>query len=196
MITRMWVRCVSILMTALVISAPAFACGVYNPYFDFNYVKYADTIVIGRINNYKVLPRVARFDIKVEEIVGGTAPKNLTVIWYNSTFKHPESMPSKPMLIALRKADLRVGPGADIYTDIPEIQHDGLEVLQQPCTAAFILPPSSQNIAQIRLAWHLQSIAKRLANFNWAFAMVAFTAFSAVIVAYFRLRRRRSLESS
>lgn len=133
----------------------------------FEDVSYADVVVIGRVDNYRIirdeafrnrmlaspnlsadmrktyedpkkslLPDYARFDIEIEEILVGQAPRRLSVIWDNSTFGEPDYMTSARYLIALRRPGsanppLR-GPSATI---LPSPEPNTLTILQSPCSA-------------------------------------------------------------
>lgn len=57
-----------------------------------------------------LLSDYARFDVEVDEVLVGKAPKNISVTWDNSTFGEPKGMPDGPFLIALRKPSSRTPP--------------------------------------------------------------------------------------
>jgi hypothetical protein len=79
-------------------------------------IKYADVVVVGHISNYTIVRDPSffsdhsRFDVLVDEVLIGKAPRTLTVIWDNSTFSEPETMPSRPFLIALRDSSSKRPP--------------------------------------------------------------------------------------
>jgi hypothetical protein len=93
----------------------------------------------------------ARFDVQVDEVLVGKAPRRLSVTWDNSTFGEPSKLPSGPYLIALRDSDSRIppvrGPSATIE---PARERGRLTVLQAPCAKAFIFESTSDNARAIR----------------------------------------------
>jgi hypothetical protein len=93
----------------------------------------------------------ARFDVIVDQLLVGTAPKVVSVTWNNSTFGEPESMPPGPYLIALRAPGSAVpplrGPSATILST-PEPALPTL--LQAPCSSAFIFPVASDEAVAVR----------------------------------------------
>jgi len=151
-------------------SEPANACMAEAPLL-LRDVKYADVVVIGRIENYQIirdqegrkklpwlsesdaliLTDYARFNVHVDEVLFGEAPKMLTVTWDNSTFEEPKSMPPGPYLLALRhpQSDLPPlrGPSATI---MPNKEPQALTVLQAPCAPAFIIKSGSKDALAVR----------------------------------------------
>ncbi|HSF12418.1 MAG TPA: hypothetical protein VLA50_05540 [Erythrobacter sp.] len=103
-------------------------------------VRFADTVVTGTIQNYRIIrdqaqrdrmlaqPSLsddlralyesdksllwdyAQFDIVVDEVLLGQATSKITVTWDNSTFGEPESLDKGPYLIALRQSDSPAHP--------------------------------------------------------------------------------------
>lgn len=100
-------------------------------------------MVIGRISNYAIVRDAssyyAQFDVLADGVVVGEAPETLTVMWWNSTFQLPDSMPSGPVLIAMR--DLRPAIAAfkaSGATLPPGPEPAPFKVLQEPCADPFI----------------------------------------------------------
>jgi len=93
----------------------------------------------------------ARFDIDVDEVLIGKAPKTLLVTWDNSTFSEPEEMQSGPFLIGLRNATSQLpplrGPSAAVF---PDPDPTVLTVLQAPCSSAFIIDVGTNEANAIR----------------------------------------------
>lgn len=93
----------------------------------------------------------ARFDILVDQVLGGRATGRITATWYNSTFGIPESLPAGPQLIALRRPSSPMpplrGPSATMAGDgksnIPT-------VLQAPCSSPFMFPIASAEARTVR----------------------------------------------
>ncbi|HEY0324762.1 MAG TPA: hypothetical protein VGC46_02135 [Allosphingosinicella sp.] len=145
------------------IAAPAHAC-LEGADLVLDDVRYADTVVVGRIANYSVIARekdeflgpifeYARFDIMVEEVLKGRAPPVLTATWDNSTFPEPGKIgPPVKYLIALQSPEsasvlpLR-GPSATVM-GLP--QPDLPIVLQAPCSEPFIFERGSKDAAGVR----------------------------------------------
>ena len=168
---RLWPA--AVLLFGLIVSESAQACMMEAPLVPAD-VKFADVVVIGRITNYQIVldqefrrkggytdPELttkpvfmsdyARFEVSVDEVLRGEAPRTLIVTWDNSTFAEPETMPPGPYLIALRKPGSNMpplrGPSATISAN-PE--PNVLTVLQAPCAPAFILPNGDKDAAAIR----------------------------------------------
>jgi len=161
-------------LAALSAAAPAYGCMAEAP-LDLADVQYANAVVVGRIANYRMvldpairrelrdpigdrdpaqarfLPDYARFELVVDEVLLGNIGQTISVTWDNSTFAHPETMPSGPFLIAMRDprsaAPPLRGPSAYIAAN-PE--PDFLTVLQAPCSAPFIFERNSEEAAAIR----------------------------------------------
>lgn len=98
-----------------------------------------------------LLSDYARFEIRVEEVLAGSAPGRLSVTWDNSTFGEPDRMAPGPYLIALRRPTsarppLR-GPSATI---LPNPDPKALTLLQAPCSGAFIYEVGSEEARTIR----------------------------------------------
>ena len=92
-----------------------------------------------RVSGY--LGDYARFDIMVYEVVAGEVPASLSVVWDNSTYREPESLPSGPYLMALKKRPA-IDPAATsrypIFSDPASFQ-----VLQFPCSPPFFFTEGS-----------------------------------------------------
>lgn len=98
-----------------------------------------------------LLSDYARFDVRVEAVLVGSAPSTLSVTWDNSTFGEPEQMAAGPYLIALRRPSsasppLR-GPSATVFSSPdPRV----LTLLQAPCSVPFIYEVGSEQAATIQ----------------------------------------------
>jgi hypothetical protein len=139
-------------------ASPAQACrDTHEP--NLAQVKSADVVVVGRIANYVTSEitffepsgrglgtrgRYARFDIVVDEVLKGEAPKALSAMWINSVFTLPDSKPPGPYVIALQDAKARLG-GSFIPKQTP-----GLIVLQEACEPPFLFKSESPSAAEIR----------------------------------------------
>ncbi|CAN7758559.1 hypothetical protein [Ensifer sp. Root127] len=99
----------------------------------------------------KKMSDFARFDIHVDEVLIGKAPKTLPVTWDNSTFGEPEEMLTGPFLIGLRKATSQLpplrGPSATVF---PNPDPTAMTVLQAPCSNAFIIEVGTNEANAIR----------------------------------------------
>ncbi len=170
---------VSFVLTLAAIE-PAFACRLYAPIV-IEDVRYADVVLVGRIANYQIvrdeafrqkmlsnpnlpsdlrktyegsqalLSDYARFDVKVDEVLRGSAPDRLSVTWDNSIFGEPERLAGGSFLIALRQPSLPTpplrGPGATI---LPTPEPTLYTLLQAPCSSAFLFEDASDEASAIR----------------------------------------------
>jgi hypothetical protein len=98
-----------------------------------------------------LLPDYARFEIHVDEVLVGRAPRVLSVTWDNSTFGEPDHMAPGPYLVALRRPSspsppLR-GPSATVFAS-PDPK--ALTLLQAPCSSAFIYEIGSPQARSVR----------------------------------------------
>lgn len=102
-------------------------------------------------NQATFLSDYARFDVVVDRVLTGVAPKIVTVTWNNSTFAEPQAMSPGQYLVALRNPSstsppLR-GPSATVLANRePGI----LTVLQAPCAPAFIFESASASAVGLR----------------------------------------------
>lgn len=126
---------------------PANACEMHAP-FDINDAENADLVVIGNIENYRLLPfrgsskaDYAQFDVVVDKVIHGKSASAITVNWPNSTFALPESLPSGSMLIALGRPMLTTTGNA-----ASRALHDGksYSLVQAACSGPVILNPTPE----------------------------------------------------
>jgi len=143
-------------------------------------IKFADVVVVGRITNYRIildqdfrrkmlaLPNLspdlrqvyetgsiitdyAKFDVQIDEVLFGGAPRSVSVTWDNSTFGEPKEMAPGPFLIAMRDPTAMMpplrGPSATIF---PNPERDTLTVVQAPCSSPFIFESGSDEARTIR----------------------------------------------
>ena len=83
-------------------AAPAQACAVHQP-LDLRSALGADLVVIGRIGNYRVAAGGnERFDVAVAEVLRGHAGRRVTVRYSGRMLGPPQSLPRRPVLVALR----------------------------------------------------------------------------------------------
>jgi hypothetical protein len=83
----------------------------------------------------------ARFDVIVDRVLFGIAPKAISVTWDNSTFSEPTAIAPGRYLVALRN------PSA---TELPNGEPGTLTVLQAPCAPAFIFGSDSAQATALR----------------------------------------------
>ena len=153
-------------------AGPARACRIAAP-LHLEDVRYADTVVVGRISHYEIVPDeeqrrnlrrlypnerftgvigdYARFTILVDEVLAGRADRTLVATWDASTFAEPRSMPAGPYLIALRDPRSRIPPlrGPSAYIG-PNREPERPTVLQAPCAPAFLFEAGSAEAAGVR----------------------------------------------
>ena len=151
-----------VVLAGVATAAPAGAC-TEGAELVLGDVRYADTVVLGRIANYSRVPEkddlfglifpYSRFDIVVEEVLKGRAPPVITVTWENSTFEQPEKIgPPGKYLIALQSPGTVVElPLRALSATIMELPEPDLPtVLQAPCSVPFIFEMGSKDAAALR----------------------------------------------
>ncbi|MFC7378858.1 hypothetical protein [Brevundimonas sp. GCM10030266] len=134
------------------VAAPmtAQACVVHTP-LQVEHIRYADTVVIGEVSGYRRtlsdshrrwiremtardpeigrnMPRVdgAYFDVTVERVAAGEAPRRFRVEWDAATYGYPDEMPDGRYLIGLRELNHISMSGARFM------------VLRRGCSGAFM----------------------------------------------------------
>jgi hypothetical protein len=144
---------------------PAYACVVLRE-FDINDARNADTIVIGKISNFKMeksrinsLHGYGIFDVSVQQLITGKSPKNISVIWPETTNTSPQDLSDQNALIALDKTEK-----SDIikqgYTPNSKL-NTRMIFFQSQCTHAFILNPSAKIVAAVRTALQGDQLASK-----------------------------------
>jgi hypothetical protein len=151
---------ISLLFLAIA-SAPqaASACFTRAP-FHIEDVTRADAVFSGRLIRYQLvspgrpdsLDEYALLTVRVDKVLKGRVPRDVQLYWWNSTFGVPKTMVRpEPILIAANSATARGlplrGPSATVFASR---RPDLLQVMQAPCSNAFILPWSPQGEANIR----------------------------------------------
>jgi hypothetical protein len=138
---------------------PAHACMTMVP-IELADIEYADVVVVGRIDHYArvgnegLISSYAKFDVLVDEVLLGNAPRELSVTWDNSTFGEPETMQSGPFLIALRDPGSRMPPLRSSGSIFPYPKPDLLTLLQAPCSSPFMFASGSDEAKAIRQMLH------------------------------------------
>ena len=113
-------------------------------------IRQADVVVIGRISNYAIVRDAfsyyAQFDVLTDGVVVGEAAEVLTVMWENSTFQLPDSMPSGPFLIALRDRRPAIAAfKASGATLPPGPEPAPFLILQAPCSDPLMFESGSDS---------------------------------------------------
>lgn len=144
-IRRQMIVCGALLFAA----APSHAC-IDVAAQDINDVRYADLVVVGKIENYRKGERNrswsgVRFDIAIDDVMKGRPARRTSATWVNSTFKTPDSMADETYIIALRHPSSLMPPlrGASAFIP-PSPDIKAWTVLQAPCAEAFILSYSPE----------------------------------------------------
>lgn len=144
---------VLVMVAALLWSGRAEACR-YTKGLDVSFVRYADLVVVGRIRDYSPngpkTPHYARFSVDVLEVLYGDPPQSFAVIWHNSTFGYPSSMPTEPQLMAFArlKSPHSHKIGSDFRVDSQDASK--LLVLREFCGRSFIFPATDSAAAKVR----------------------------------------------
>jgi hypothetical protein len=115
-------------------AAPASACARHEE-LDLRAALSADLVVVGRIGNYRMeRGGDERFDVAVAEVLRGRAGRSVTVRYSGRMLGQPQSLPRRPVLIALRN------------------EGGAYSILWHICSDPFLLPAgSAQAIATRRL---------------------------------------------
>jgi hypothetical protein len=164
---------------AMTFAAPASACRTNAP-LHIEDVRFADLVVVGRISHYRIvrdlqfrrkmlasphlrpedrkyyaadsvlLPDYARFEMIVDEMLAGKAPRRIAVTWDNSTFGEPETMAAGPFLIAFRRPTSAMPPLRGPSATIRGNREPGLlTLLQAPCSSPFLFESNSDQARTI-----------------------------------------------
>jgi len=171
---------VALTIAALTPGGPAHACRTVAP-LHLEDVRFADLVVVGRIARYEIVrdmefrrkmlasPHLtpdmrklyegpeglisdfARFEVRIDEVLAGSAPAAIIVTWDASTFGEPETMPAGPFLIALRDPKSPMPPlrGPSGYIG-PSPDPNLPTVLQAPCSQAFLFESASDEARAVR----------------------------------------------
>jgi hypothetical protein len=160
---------VPLVLAAFLAAIPAQACRISVPLAPED-VGFANTVLIGRVENYRIIRHdpsgrtpdavaksadliwdYALFDVIVDEVLVGKAPKRISITWDNSTFGEPDTLPSGPFLIALRDPTAPIpplrGPSGTIF---PAPRQDLPTLLQAPCSSPFLLPVADAEARAVR----------------------------------------------
>ena len=138
---------------------PAHACMTMVP-IELADIEYADMVAVGRIDNYErvgnegLISAYATFDVLVDEVLLGDAPREITVTWDNSTFTEPETMAPGPFVIALRDPGSRMPPIRSSGSIFPNPKPDLSTLLQAPCSSPFMFVSGSEEAKAIRQMLH------------------------------------------
>jgi hypothetical protein len=151
---------IAVMFVAMALAgAPAHACIMMVP-LELADIKYADVVVVGRINNYErvgnedLISGYAKFRVLVDEVLLGNSPQEITVTWDNSTFSEPETMAPGPFLIALRDPGSRIPPLRSSGSIFPNPKPDLLTLLQAPCSSPFMFASGSEEAKAVRQMLH------------------------------------------
>lgn len=138
----------SLAMLAM-ITGPAHACIIDDP-FDIEDVRQADIVVVGRLANYRVVDRIAHFEIEVDEVLAGQSPQRLRVHWGSTArFSPAPVMPQGQFLVALHRLDLT--KVLDRGWGRRGLASGDLMVLQEGCSPrAFFFNSVGENAATVR----------------------------------------------
>jgi hypothetical protein len=138
---------------------PAAACMMAAP-FQIEDIKAADLVLTGTLVRYErvspgrpdSLDDYGLLTIKVDQVLKGSASGEVQLYWWNSTFGVPEKLAfGGPIIVAAVGADkpglpLR-GPSATVFaTKRPDLP----QIMQAPCSSAFLLPFTRKSADNIR----------------------------------------------
>jgi hypothetical protein len=163
-----------VILLALAMSTPALACDVPQTY-DFEDTLRADTVVVGRISDYRIVrneahrqkmrrnPKMpadarirsealsdyARFEIHVDEVLLGSPPTRLFATMDNLVASEPQRMADGTFVIAL------MNPAATTSRNSTTATRNGegpepYTVLQSPCVGVFMFENTSKEAQAAR----------------------------------------------
>lgn len=139
-----------LILSFVILTVPALACPLEKPVV-IDDLDYADAVVIGRVSGHD--EEFYRINLLVDEVISGSVPDAVRIVWRNSWFGQPKSMEGT-YLIALRKAG-RTEP--ERFQSIPEGQ--GYTILQEHCGMAFIFSdndPRRKDMREYASKWFFQ----------------------------------------
>lgn len=133
---------VAVMMTMGFAAAPALACRIAG---DFNAedVNSADLIVVGRIQNYRVVQQrypYAQFDVLVDRVVKGGAPPRLTAILNTQSGGVPKTLSGDKHFVALRK--VQAGSLGDMKFS--------WQVVATTCGPSYLFPMNGHQADRVR----------------------------------------------
>lgn len=113
---------------------------------DFNFIRYADLVVVGTIHDYPVTSKpmsryYGKFQVEVSEVLYGETSKSFPAIWYNYTYPYPTDLPAEPMILAFTTSQSPHAATRDL--DLTPEESKKLVVLQDSCSAPFMFPVTS-----------------------------------------------------
>lgn len=155
---------------AAIAGQPVVACVMFAP-FEIEEIRQADVVFSGELIRYEIMSpgRPGSLDdyglltVRVGEVLKGEVSGDVQLYWWNSTFGVPQTIERpNPLLIAAIRADRKGLPlRAPSATTFPTRRPDLLQVLQAPCSGAFILPYSQRNAADVRATLRGERVEKR-----------------------------------
>ncbi|GHC52038.1 hypothetical protein [Neogemmobacter tilapiae] len=134
----------------------------------FQYIQFADVVVIGKIENYRKIMTVqtvvattesleversvqneyVSFDILIQETLRGDAVGRISVVWKNDRRLDPASLAKGSKLIALIAPD---SPGPDPSEDVlPRVESELMSVIEPLCALPLILTVPSEDEQHVR----------------------------------------------
>lgn len=165
---RVFLVSLPITLAMILAGMPADACIVISP-VKLTDVKYADSVVIGKISKFKIIrdqkfrdrmlatpglskeerdlyrdgstlmSDYATFDLNVDEVLAGTASAKVRIKWRNESFGIPDRMKPGPYLVALAYL------GSKKRTGFWGFSSDSIAMLQGPCSSPFLFETGSKD---------------------------------------------------
>ena len=146
------------------------ACLMKAPFY-IEDITQADVVFSGTLVRYEMvspgrpdsLDEYGLLTVRVDKVLKGEVSGDVQLYWWNSTFGVPRTYEAKgPILIAAIRADgkglpLR-GPSATVF---PTRRPDLLQIMQAPCSDAFILPYAPRTEEDIKIILGGGAVARR-----------------------------------
>jgi len=145
---------------AMLASASAARACINIAPFEIEDIRQADAVFTGQLVAYErvspgrpgSLHDYGLLTVRVDEVIKGKVPKKVQLYWWNSTFGLPESLDIEtPLLIGAVSAEGQNPPlRGGSATVFPTRRPDLLQLLQAPCSQAFLLDDTRQNVDNVR----------------------------------------------
>jgi hypothetical protein len=151
-------------------ASAARACPDIAP-FEIEYIRQADAVFTGQLVAYErvspgepgLLYDYGLLTFRVDEVIKGAVPKRVQLHWWNASFGVPETLTIEtPLLIGAVSdaADGRPLPEGSATID-PTDETYPMQLLQAPCSVAFLLDNTEQSTENVRkilrgesVPWH------------------------------------------
>ncbi len=154
-LTALWIAVFAVIQSAQ-------ACVVSVP-MEIEDIRQADSVLVGTLERYERVSTdpgaYGLLTVRVDEVLKGDLGHEVQLYWWNSTFGVPESRgdEGQPLIIAAIGANSESLPPRSPAHASP--RSEWLQVLQPPCSGAFIFPYTPESEQGIRMILRGESVA-------------------------------------